>query len=456
MRTKKENHLGFGHLLIWKSSEISSAWVNLIMLSYLSIYAIDILGLSTVFVGTMLLASKMMDAVTDFIAGWLVDRTNTKIGRGRPYEICIVGQTICTILLFCCSPEWSKIVKCIWVLSMYALCNAVFGTFRNAAQNVYTIRHFKGNRELISRQAAFGSIIVMFASILVSVVFPIMMGTLGTSSGGWKTMVAIIMIPATLIGALRFIFCKEYTNENDSTDKASFKDMAAMLKANKYLWIYSLIYFAYSLMTNLSVGTYYYTYVIGNIGLAGVASMLSVIILPVMFVIPAIMDKARSLGKMVFGMSWIGVAGYLICWFSGKSIIGVFAGMMLGTLGTLPVMYYGSIFIMDICGYNEMKGISRMEGTASAISNFISKLGSAAGSWITGFLLMIGGYVSSVGGETVTQPDSAILMIRVIFCLVPLVCTLVIGFACKSFSKVESMVGEYEAQKQKTEAGEEA
>ena len=443
-RLKGENHLGFGHLMLWKSSEFSSAWVNLIIMQYLTIYASDILGLNVALVGTLLLASKIFDAITDFIAGWMVDNTKSKLGKGRPYEICIVGQTICTILLFCADPAWQTVVKCIWVVSMYSLACAVFGTLRNAGQNVYTIRHFKNNRDLISKQSAYGSIIVMAASIAVSVAFPMMMATLGTSSGGWRTMITIIMIPATLIGALRFIFCKEYTEDEDTAEKTDFKAMFSMLKGNRFLWFYCIAFFGYSMMTNLSVGSYYYTYVIGNIGLAGAMSALSVIVLPVMAVIPWLLKKIGSLGKMIFLTSWIGVAGYVICWFANASIVGVFAGMMLGTLGTLPIMYYGSIFIMDICSYNEMKGMPRMEGTASAISNFISKFGSAVGSWVTGILLMLGGYVSSVSDEVVQQPDSAIFMIRVVFCFVPLLCTLLIGFACKGFSKVEPIVEDYE------------
>ena len=451
MKNKKQkmgNKLGFGHLMLWKSSEITSAWVNMIALTYLSIYASDILGLNTAIVGTLLLVSKLIDAVTDFAAGWLVDNTNTKIGRGRPYEICIVGMTICTILMFGASPQWSKTIKCFWVVSMYILSYAVFGTLRNAAQNVYTIRHFKGNREHISKQAAFGSIVVMAASIAVSVIFPILMAKLGTSSSGWTTMVSIILVPGLLIGVLRFVFCKEYVPEGETEEvlqeKTKFSDIVKMLKQNKYLWIYSIAFLAYSFMTNLSIGAYYFTYVIGNIGLAGILSVLSIVVLPAMVFVPALIKKVGSVGKTIFLTSWIGVAGYVICFFANKNIAVLLVGTLLGTMGTLPIMYYGSIFIMDICTYNEIKGLPRMEGSASAVSNFISKLGSAMGSWITGVLLLVGGYISSVGGETVTQPASAIMMMRVIYAFIPLICTLAIGFSCKCFANAEIQARNFE------------
>lgn len=444
MNKSKENHLGFGHLMIWKSSEISAAWVNLIVLSYLTIYASDILGLKVGLLGTILLISKLVDAVTDVLAGWLVDNTNTKIGRGRPYEICILGQTICTVLLFCGNESWSKGVKVAWVICMYTLVYSIFGTLRNAGQNVYTIRHFK-TKELIEKQAAFGGVVVMFFSIAVSVVFPIAMGILATSAAGWRNLILIFMIPATLIGVMRFIFCKEDTSiaVENSDEKVTIKDIFLLFKSNGYMWIYAFVMLAYNLITNLSVGSYYYTYVLGDISLAGLMGAISVIILPILMFFPKMIEKIGSLGKMIFYMSWLSVAGYLICWFSNNFVPGVFAGMLLGTLGTMPVMYFGTVFIMDICTYNEMNGLPRMESCSGILTNFASKVGSAMGSWITGLLLTIGGYISSTGDQTVVQPDSAITMIRVDFCFVPLVFTILIGFGCFLFSRLEKKTKEY-------------
>lgn len=447
-KEKKPNHLGIGHLALWKSSEVSAAWVNLIVLSYLSIYASDTLGLNVGLLGMLLMGSKMLDAVTDIFAGWLVDNTHTKLGKGRPYEICIVGQTICTFLMFSGNTQWSTVVKCIWVVCMYTLTYSIFGTLRNAAQNVYTFRHFKNNRELVSKQAAYGGVVVMVFSIAVSIVFPVAMGQLATSAAGWRKLVLLFMIPATLLGVLRFVFCKEEVSiETSGTgDKVKLKDIWTLFKSNKYMWIYAMIMLAYNIMTNLSVGSYYFTYIVGNIGLAGAMSAVSIIILPIMMLFPALIKKVGTLGKMVFMLSWISVAGYMICFLSKDWVPGLFLGQMMGVLGTMPVMYFGSIFIMDVCTYNEMNGMPRMESCSTILGNFTSKVGSAMGSWITGMLLTIGGYISSVGGESVVQPDSALMMIRVDFAIIPLILSLLIGLGCRAFSKLEVRAHKYEAE----------
>ncbi len=445
-KEKNPNHLSLGHLAIWKSSEVSAAWLNLIVLSYLSIYASDTLGLDVALLGLLLMGSKLLDAFTDIFAGWLVDNTHTKLGKGRPYEICIVGQTICTLLMFSGSTHWSTTIKCIWVVCMYTLTYSIFGTLRNAAQNVYTIRHFKNNRELVSKQAAFGGVFVMIFSIAVSVVFPIAMGQLATSAEGWRILVLIFMVPATLIGVLRFVFCKEESIETSSgtEEKVKLKDIWTLFRSNKYMWIFALIMLAYNIITNLAVSSYYYTYIVGNIGLAGVMSAVSIFILPIMMVFPALIKKIGTLGKMIFFLCWISVAGWALCFFAKDWIPGLFLGQIMGSLGTMPVMYFGSVFIMDICTYNEMNGLPRMESCSNILSNFTSKVGSAMGSWITGMMLAIGGYISSVDSEAVVQPDSALMMIRLDFAIIPLVLSLLIGLGCLAFSKLEVKAHKYE------------
>mgnify|MGYP000549079589 CR=1 FL=1 len=51
---KDPNKLGFGRLMAFKSSDIVSAWINLIMLNYLSIYASDTLGVNLLTVSRLM------------------------------------------------------------------------------------------------------------------------------------------------------------------------------------------------------------------------------------------------------------------------------------------------------------------------------------------------------------------------------------------------------------------
>ena len=448
---KDPNKLGFGRLLAFKSSDIVAAWINLIMLNYLSIYASDTLGVNLLTVSTLLLASKAVDAVTDMVAGVIVDNTHTKLGKGRPYELSIIGMTICTILLFAGNPAWSNVVKCVWIFCMYTLTFSIFATLRNAAMNPYTIRTFSNNPVLLKKVSSYGGIITMAGSIVMSTLFPILMAKMATSAAGWTRMVAIIMIPATVIGLGRFIFCKEdpAVDAESKQEPIRLKELGELLRRNKYVWLYGLIMLCYNIITNLAVGAYYFKWIVGNIGMQGLLSVVSFVLVPVMLVFPVIMKKMGSMGKMIFTFSIIGVAGYGIAFFSGSWLPGVFGGYVLGQIATLPIAYYGVLFIMNICTYNEMLGMPRMDGSSAIPGNFAAKLGGALGAWITGVLLSLAGYISAEG--VTEQPAGALMMIRIDFAIVPAILVLIIGLCCLAFSKLEKQAAEFEAEKKAKE-----
>ena len=441
------NRLGFGHLMLWKSSDIAQAWVSLLSLNYLTIYASDTLGISVALVGTLLLASKIIDAFTDIFAGWLIDNTNTRFGKGRPYELCIFGMTICTILMFTTSEAWSMTVKCAWIFCMYTLTFSVFSTLRAAGSSPYTIRHFKNNKTVITKMSSYGGIIIMICSMIVSMIFPTIMATIATSASGWSRAIMIIMVPASLIAVLRFIFCKEDdgTVTESSHQKISLQEIFTMLKRNKYVWVYAIIMLCYNIMTNLAVGTYYFKWVIGDVRLMGVTSASSVILLPLMLVFPKLMKKFGSMSKMIGVFCLISIAGFAIVFFSNTNPIGVIIGYMIGYIAVLPLIYYGILFIMNICTYNEMIGMARMEGSSNSVSSFMSKFGAALGSYITGMLLAAAGYISEAG--VTSQPDSAIFMIRVDYALVPAIMLVIIFVCCRIFAKLEPKVEEFNAKK---------
>ena len=450
-KEKDPNKLGFGRLMAFKSSDIVAAWINLIMLNYLSIYASDTLGVNLLTVSTLLLASKAVDAVTDIFAGIIVDNTHTKLGKGRPYELSIVGMTVCTVLLFAGNPEWSEFVKCAWIFCMYTLTFSIFATLRNQAQNPYTIRAFSNNPVLLKKVSSYGGIITMAGSLVMSTLFPILMGKLATSASGWTRLIFIIMVPSTIIGLGRFIFCKEdpAVDAESKQEPIRLKEIAALFRRNKYVWLYAAIMLCYNILTNLAVGAYYFKWIIGNISVQGLLSIVSFVLVPVMVVFPTLMKKIGSMGKMIFVFSIIGAVGYGIAFVSGSWLPGVLIGYVLGQFATLPIAYYGILFIMNICTYNEMLGMPRMDGSSGILSNFAAKLGGALGAWITGVLLSLAGYISAEG--VTEQPASALMMIRIDFAIVPAVLVLIIGLCCLAFSKLEKQAAEFEAEKKNKE-----
>ena len=60
---------------------------NILVMSYLSFFYTDIFGISPMAVAGLMLASRVVDAVTDPIMGLLSDHTRTRFGKYRPWII---------------------------------------------------------------------------------------------------------------------------------------------------------------------------------------------------------------------------------------------------------------------------------------------------------------------------------------------------------------------------------
>lgn len=111
---KNPDKIGMAKFWGWQSRAVSLGCMTIVY-GYLMIYCTNTLGLSSALVGTLLLCSKVFDGITDLFAGYLIDNTNTRFGKARPYEFAIIGVWICTWLLFSCPTEWSYTVKAVWL-----------------------------------------------------------------------------------------------------------------------------------------------------------------------------------------------------------------------------------------------------------------------------------------------------------------------------------------------------
>ena len=430
IRKEKPGRVGAGKMLCWQSRMISTSCM-LMIIGYLSIYCTDTLKMPAALVGTLLMVSKIFDGVTDLFAGYIVDRTKTKIGRGRPYEWCIVGLAVCTWLMFSCSPEYTMAVKCAWVLLMYAMVNSVFFTFLNASNTVYMVRAFPRQEQYVTI-TSYGSIIVMLAVVGVNVSFPMLMGKIATSAAGWSRVVGLYALPLGAIGILRFFTIKE-TNDVDvkaAGERVTFKDVVTVLKTNPYIWIIGIWMLVYNMITNMGVGQYYYTHIMHDVGLLGIASLASVIVLPIMFVVPAILKKI-SIAKLVIIGLCITVAGYLLTFIAYTNFpLLMFAGILVG-MGNVPASMLSALMIIDCAEYNEWKGLQRMEGTMSCVTGFAQKIGSAFGVFVLGILLTASGY--DTASEMTAVPDTALVMIRMLNSLIPMALYVVIAFMMRFY-----------------------
>ena len=435
------DHVPFGKLLAWQMRPISLGAVTIITM-YLSLYCTDTLGMPAALVGTLLMASKIFDGVTDIFAGWLIDNTKTKWGKARPYELSIIGVWICMFALFATSGTWSMTVKSIWIFIMYTLVFSVFSTLLNAAETPYIIRAFK-TPLAVTKVSAYGGIIVTLGSMVISVSFPIVVGTMGNSTAGWRTLMAMYAIPLVCLGLLRFLFVKEENDvvEENKDDRVKIKDILQVITSNKYVWLMGLACMVPQLATSLSAGTYYFTWIVGDIGKYSAIQMVSMLSLVLIILFPTLMKKYSAM-QLIGVAAFIAIAGYVLCFFSGANMLLIAIGFFLSSMVALPTSYMKAPIIMQISDYNEYNGKPRMEATMAAVANFLNKIGSAFGSFLLGIMLSAGGY----DGNLDVQPESAITMIRLLFSFVPAAIMVVVVVCTIAFRPLDKFSREREMQ----------
>lgn len=80
-----------------------------LILSYIATFGNNVLGIATVFASVMVTGMRVFDAFTDPLIGALMDRTNGKLGKFRPFML--IGNIImafAVFMLYCICPDISE------------------------------------------------------------------------------------------------------------------------------------------------------------------------------------------------------------------------------------------------------------------------------------------------------------------------------------------------------------
>ena len=113
---KWRQRIGFG------ISDYACNLAYLLVNTYLLFYYTNCAQIGAGLIGVMFVFTKIFDGVTDYLVGVMIDRTNTKMGRNRPWmfwgaPVLAIGM----VLLFCVPVEWSEGAKLAWAYITYMI-----------------------------------------------------------------------------------------------------------------------------------------------------------------------------------------------------------------------------------------------------------------------------------------------------------------------------------------------
>ncbi|MDD7739195.1 MAG: MFS transporter [Lachnospiraceae bacterium] len=432
--------------------------LNAVLATYLNVYYTDVLKLTTVWGGAFLVVfpiiSKVVDAVTNVVMGYVIDRTHTPEGKARPWLLLSAPLLALTGILLFTVPNASETVQIIWVMVSYNLFNSFSYTIFNMSHNLMVPLSTRdttgrGNLSVFNQIAT-----IMMSGILVALVFPmVIMPKIGVDKGKWIALMSVLSILALPLTLLEYYFTKErVTLENEEageTDSVPFGKQLKAIFTDKYMlliYTYFLIYTMGTSIKNISL-VYFCNYVLGTYNDGFTQTMISVIGgIPMGIGIFAVWPLAKRFGKRnvtLAGFILYAIGG-VICWMFPTNMTLMLVGQFIKNIGGLPCAYVFMALFADVLDHMEWKTGFRSDGLAMSIYNIIAVAMIGICTGIFNGMLSGAGYVAPeiVNGVTVAAAQSEMVKNVITFGFVGLeVFTGVILAGLLIFLNVEKDIG---------------
>lgn len=409
--TKWHQRIGYG---------VSDLACNLIwqMISlYLLFFYTDIMQLSAAAISLMFVVTRFVDGITDLLVGYMIDHTNTKWGKSRPYFL--FGAIPFALFAYLCFnvPDISATGKLIYAYVTYFGLSLAY-TLVNVpmASILPSLTNDAEERTALSTSRKFfgfmGATIVSSTALMMVNAF----GN-GNQAAGFKIVMAIFGI----IGCALFFFTFLNVREMPSAavERVSLKTVISSLKQNKPWLIFALnILFMWTgFFIQMSALVYYFSMVVGSQALSiTVATIMSIVPMFANFLVPFL---AKRLGKrnLFVISSGVQLLGLVVIMLGGSTNAIILVGAFISGFG------YGikeSIYFSmqaDPVDYGEWKTGVNVSGSLSAINGFLGKVAQALSGGIAGALLAWGMYTPGAA----VQSEQAYFAIKAMYLYVPMI-----------------------------------
>jgi GPH family glycoside/pentoside/hexuronide:cation symporter/glucuronide carrier protein len=380
--------------------------IQTLISTYLLIFYTNVVGLEPAACATLFLIARILDGINDPFIGFFIDHLpTTKWGHFRPSLI--VGTILCSLnfLLLWFGPMMVPAGKLAVAYVSYILIGVLFPVMDISLNSLLPVMtEDMGERNVLSSLKGF---VYTLGALILGMAAPIILGNT-TEAGGYVKLVlmaTVIILVFSIIGA---VGVKERVLVKQEKGQAQYKlkDLFIILTRRPVLatFMCSLSYYIGTMVLN-AVNAYFYTYVLGNLALFSVASMVQMAALVLATLLASTLikkigkKKLYVIGLMVFGIlplvRFIQVTNVALV-----MVATVFIGFGSGLCTPLA---YG--IQADNTDYIELELGYRAEGAVAALSSFITKCAMGIGGAIPGYLLALAGFdaKASVQAEPVNM-----------------------------------------------------
>ncbi len=369
--------------------------------TYLAVFYTDVVGLAPAAVSLLMLVAKVWDGINDPMMGAIMQKTNTKYGKFRPYIV--VGALVLivfTVLTFSV-PGFSTPGKLVWAYVTYIGLGMSY-TVENVPFNALPSRMTRNPEKINSLFASSLTGGAVGSMLLMNITLPIIMVLgHGDQAKGYQKVAILYSVVAAFLTILATHFCKENvedTEDAERTTKIPLRESFKAIFVNRNLmklFIFTLLQMT-AVMGRVGVMFYFYMYCVGNPMLIGILMTIpSVSGIGCMILAPAVMKKFGRKAILILGavLGGVGLAMMFfgpytnIPWMIVSSVI--YGAYSIGMPGT------GGMIVDAIDEYDLKTGV-RTDGLAFAVNGLMNKVGGGIGSAIGLALLGAYGYRQGV------------------------------------------------------------
>ncbi|MCF0136458.1 MAG: MFS transporter [Lachnospiraceae bacterium] len=421
----KSSEKWFGYLV----GPAGALLLNAVLSSYLNVYYTDVLKLTGIWGGAFLMifpiVSKIIDAITNVLMGYIIDHTRTRQGRSRPYLLLAAILLPITGILLFVVPQGNETVEVIWIMLSYNLFYSIAYTIYNMSHNLMVPLSTR-NSEQRGVLAVFNNVAnIMITGIIVALIFPmVVLPILGVDKSKWITMACIFSVIALPFTLLEYYYTKERVSEETAEDSTgvTFAQQMKAVFSDRYM-VCLLLYFFFSSVfvsfKNVAL-IYYCNYVLGSYNDGITQTLVSVIGgLPMGIGIFAVWPLAKRFGKRNVTMAGYGLilAGSIICLLDPRNMVIVLIGSFIKSMGGLPSSYVFMALMADTYDHLEWKNGFRVDGAAMSIHSIITVTVVGLCTGIFNLLLARFGYVAPelIDGVTVASTQNPAVQNMIIF-----------------------------------------
>lgn len=402
-----------------------------IVLSYFNQYLTDVLGFTVskgVWIASFMVIfpvlSKIIDAITNVIMSKIMDNTDCRQGKLRPWFIMSLPVVIFGVIMMYWIPLAGVISQAIWVVIAYNIFYAVGYTMWYMPYEMMAALSTRNSSQR-SRNSMAGTITKNMGTGVISIFFPTIMNGICELSGGvnrtgYLLTMAIMCVVAVPLTFIQYFYTRERITEerraaeNDGSEKlqkdekrkklkeVSFgTQMKACLK-DKYWIMFVVMILAYQIFNALkTVALIYYSgwVVEGNAygSVAAIQAKFQVIAmsptLPALLImLPMIKKHGRTFVIRIGAV--LTILGTAAAFFNAGNTVIIYAGTAIHAIGSIAYVYTMMTFTGDVLDHVEWKQNVRCEGITAAFVGAVHCVSNGIGQGLFNLGLMLTRYES--------------------------------------------------------------